>query len=164
MHDGISERGTTRSLNKEGKRGAIWAILYHSASSDENPQHDHYPEGETSWCGWQRDQAKGTDSYQHKSPLAPAVVAVIRPTFEALSADELLDRCLEGANQNQNESLKLLTRKTVNVLTMREKRRKSVPWKQDSKGEMTEDMRRTTTLKERAKLMFLEDFERHLHK
>ena len=30
---------------------------------------------------------------------------VIKPTFEALSADDLLDRCLEGANQNQNESL-----------------------------------------------------------
>jgi len=91
--------------NKEGMRRAIWAILYHSASSDENPQHDYCPEGETSWCGWQQDQAKGTDSYQHKSPLAPAVVEVIKPTFEALSANDLLDRCLEGANQNQNESL-----------------------------------------------------------
>ena len=30
---------------------------------------------------------------------------VIKPTFEVLSADELLDHCLEGANQNQNESL-----------------------------------------------------------
>lgn len=30
---------------------------------------------------------------------------VIKPTFETLSADDLLDRCLEGANQNQNESL-----------------------------------------------------------
>ena len=54
--------------NKEGMRRAIRAILYHSASSDKNPQHDHCPEGETSWCGWQRDQAKGTDSYQQKSP------------------------------------------------------------------------------------------------
>ena len=84
---------------------AIWAILYHSASSDENPQHDYSPEGETSWCGWQRDQAKGTDSYKHKSPLPSAVVEVIKPTCETLSADDLLDRCLEGANQNQNESL-----------------------------------------------------------
>ena len=37
--------------------------------------------------------------------MTPAVVEVIKPTFEALSADDLLDHCLEGANQNQNESL-----------------------------------------------------------
>lgn len=91
--------------NKEGIKRAIWAILYHSASSEDNPQHQYCPEGETSWCGWQRDQAKGTNDYKHKSPLAPAVVEVIKPTFEALSADELLERCLEGATQNQNESL-----------------------------------------------------------
>ena len=46
--------------NKEGMRAAIWAMLYHSASSDENPQHAFCPGGEDSWCGWQRDQAKGT--------------------------------------------------------------------------------------------------------
>lgn len=39
--------------DKEGMERAIWAILYHSASSDENPQHDYCLEGETSWCGWQ---------------------------------------------------------------------------------------------------------------
>ena len=91
--------------DKEGMERAIWAILYHSASSDENPQHNYCPEGETSWCGWQRDQKKGADSYKHKSPSPSAVVEVIKPTFETLSADDLLDRCLEGANQNQNESL-----------------------------------------------------------
>ena len=30
---------------------------------------------------------------------------VVKPIFEALTRDELLDRCLEGATQNQNESL-----------------------------------------------------------
>lgn len=83
--------------DKEGMKTAIWAILYHSASSDDDPQHDYCPEGETSWCGWQRDRAKGTHAYKHKSPLPPAVVEVVKPTFEALSTDELLDRCLEGA-------------------------------------------------------------------
>ena len=86
-------------------RSAVWAILYHSASSDEDLQHDYCPKGENSWCGWQRDVAKGVQTYKHKSPLAPAVVEVIKPVFEALSADELLDRCLEGATQNQNESI-----------------------------------------------------------
>lgn len=66
---------------KEGMRAATWAILYHSASSDENPQHDYCPEGEDSWCGWQRDQPKGSNSYKHRSPLAPAVLEVLKPTF-----------------------------------------------------------------------------------
>ena len=39
--------------DKEGMKTAIWSILYHSASSNDNPQHDYCPEGETSWCGWQ---------------------------------------------------------------------------------------------------------------
>ncbi|XP_078352971.1 uncharacterized protein LOC144637766 [Oculina patagonica] len=77
--------------DEEMKR-AIWAILYHSASSEDNPQHQYCPEGETSCCGWQRDQVKRTNDYKHKSPLAPAVVEVIK-------------MCLEGATQNQNESL-----------------------------------------------------------
>lgn len=89
--------------NKEGMRAAIWAILYHSASSDENPQHDYYPEGEDRWCGWQRDQTKGTNSYKHRSPLVPAVVEVISQLLKPIC--RRLDRCLEGANQNQNESL-----------------------------------------------------------
>ena len=52
--------------------------------------HDFCREGETSWCGWKRDIAKGTQEYMHKSPLPPAVAGVVKPTFEALSADELL--------------------------------------------------------------------------
>ena len=33
------------------------------------------------------------------------MVEVIKPVFEALSADDLLDHCLEGATQNQKESI-----------------------------------------------------------
>ncbi|KAL9984703.1 hypothetical protein ACROYT_G007029 [Oculina patagonica] len=59
--------------------------------------HQYCPEGETSWCGWQRDQAIESNDYKHKPPLTPAVDEVIKPTFKALSADELLERCFEGA-------------------------------------------------------------------
>lgn len=89
--------------DKEGMKSAIWAIFYHSTSSDDNPQHDYCPEGETSWCGWQRDRAKGTHAYKYKSPLAPAVVEVVKPTFEALSADELLDRTLSRRSYSKPE-------------------------------------------------------------
>lgn len=80
-------------------KSATWAILYHSASSDDNPKHDDCPEGKTSWCGWWRDRPKETHPYKHKSPYAPAVVEVVMPTFETLSA-ELLDHCLGGENQS----------------------------------------------------------------
>jgi len=60
--------------------------------------------------------------------------------------------------------LKLLTRKAVNARTMQEKSNESVPWKQDSKGGVTEGMRRNITLKESETLMFLEDVERHCRK
>lgn len=38
----------------------------------------------------------------------PGVQEVIKPTFETLSEDDLLDCCLKKANQNQNESLNSL--------------------------------------------------------
>jgi len=47
---------------------------------------------------------------------------------------------------------------------MQEKSNESVPWKQDSKGGVTEGMRRNITLKESETLMFLEDVERHCRK
>ena len=34
----------------EGMKKEVWAGLYHSASSDENPQHQNCTEGPNSWC------------------------------------------------------------------------------------------------------------------
>ena len=84
---------------------AVWAILYHTAPTDKNPRHKCCHEGKVSWCGWQRDKASSTKTYQHKTALPQAIVEVVKPIFEALIRDELLHRCLEGATQNQNESL-----------------------------------------------------------
>ena len=36
---------------------AIWASGCHWASSEEKPLHQFYPEGEDSWCGYQRMKA-----------------------------------------------------------------------------------------------------------
>lgn len=86
-------------------QNAVMAIWYHTKSTDENPDHDFCPPGEGSWCGFQRDVARGTSDYTHESPIPEAVADAIFPTFEALSAESLLSRCLHGGTQNQNEAI-----------------------------------------------------------
>ena len=36
-------------------KSAVFAALFHVASSAENVWHDHCPKGSSSWCGYQRD-------------------------------------------------------------------------------------------------------------
>ena len=66
------------------------------------------PPGENSWCRFQRDLAKGTSDYEHAHPLPGAVANAIHPVFEALSDEDLLQRCLHGGTQNRNEALNAL--------------------------------------------------------
>ena len=42
--------------------------------------------------------------YHHKPPLSQEVFKAIKPVYDDLSRDELLNRCLEGFTQNSNES------------------------------------------------------------
>ena len=49
--------------------------------------------------------ARGTSDYTHESPIPEAVADAIFPTFEALSEESLLSRCLPGGKQNQNEAI-----------------------------------------------------------
>ena len=92
----------------EEMKGAIMAIWNHIGSTDQDPQHELCPSGENSWCGYQKDLARGTKEYCHKHPLPKAICNTIRPIFEALSANKLLERCLHGNTQNANESLNAL--------------------------------------------------------
>lgn len=89
---------------------AIWATFDHKRSIDDNPHHEDCPEGNTSWCAWRRAEAIGTlDTFAHGKPsLSNAVLEVIRPIYESLTSDDLLERCLEAFTQNNNESLNLL--------------------------------------------------------
>ena len=89
-------------------QNAVMAIWYHSQSTDESPDHDLCPAGENSWCGFQRDLAKETSDYEHEHPLPKAVANAILPTFEALSDEALLARCLHWGTQNQNEAINAL--------------------------------------------------------
>ncbi|KYN14894.1 hypothetical protein ALC57_12886 [Trachymyrmex cornetzi] len=74
---------SVKNIKKE-----IWATLYHKLSTDENPQHGNCPQGAR---------------YKHKPALPIEVFNAIKPIYEDLSRDDLLERCLGGYTQNNNE-------------------------------------------------------------
>jgi hypothetical protein len=53
------------------------------------------------------DKANKTKEYKHGTGLPVDITVQLKPTFERLSDDGLLSRCLDGKTQNQNESLKV---------------------------------------------------------
>ncbi|KYN06620.1 hypothetical protein ALC62_02423 [Cyphomyrmex costatus] len=58
-------------------------------------------------CEFWNKKAKATntlDDYSHKSHLPELVFKAIKPIYEELSRDDLLNRCLGGFTQNNNES------------------------------------------------------------
>jgi len=84
---------------------AIMAILYHSISTDQNPQHEYCPTGPDTWCKYNKclTQRK-KNAFKHK-PLIPEEIGnIIKPIFEDLSKDDLLKKCAHGGTQNQNEA------------------------------------------------------------
>ena len=88
---------------------AIWATLKHKSSTDTNPQHDSCPPGDDSWCTWQKAKAQGKlAKYSHKPALSDDVLSEITPVYEDLSSENLLQRCIGGFTQNNNENLNAL--------------------------------------------------------
>lgn len=83
---------------------AIIAIVYHSISTDEKPQHSYCPDGSNSWCKYNKLSKLERKSFKHKNPIPKAVGTEILLIFEELSKDELLKKCLHGKTQNLNES------------------------------------------------------------
>lgn len=105
---GAAIRNNCDSL--EGMKNAIWATFYHQQSTDDNPQHHRCMSGENSWCRYQKALATtGVENFKHDyTPLPQDVIQAIKPIYEDLSKDELLERCLGGFTQNANESLNQL--------------------------------------------------------
>lgn len=80
---------------------AIKATLFHVASTDSDPQHHLFPDGDDSWCGYKREK----ETYQHKNGLPKCIVEEIQPIFDDLSKLELLKKCTNGLTQNVNQCL-----------------------------------------------------------
>ena len=67
----------------------------------------HCPEGDNSWCFWQRALSKKEDPGSHTDhETLPAVVAKqLVPVFNRLTNQSLLQHCARGQPQNSNEAL-----------------------------------------------------------
>ena len=100
---GIAIRANVGNL--AGMKKAIHASLMHCASSESRPLHDHCPAGSTSWCKYQKDRANRTKLYKHGPGLPLEVIAKLKTEYARLSEDSLLEKCLHGKTQNQNEAL-----------------------------------------------------------
>ena len=90
-------------------RKAVWAIYFHTRSTDSEPLHSFCPTGNESWCAYNKAVALGTlESFSHKITLPACIMDVIKPIFNDLSHPKLLSRCLGGKTQNNNESINSL--------------------------------------------------------
>ena len=105
VYYGLAIRRNHDSVEK--MKNAIWATYYHNNSTDENPQHVKCPSGENSWCEWQKAAAADAlESFKHSYTALPTdVLKAMKLIYEDLSKDALLQRCLGGFRQNNNESL-----------------------------------------------------------
>ena len=83
-YSGKAMRNNTN--NSEAMENSIMATWNHIRSTDENPHHHLCPSGEHSWCGFQKDIAKGTSDVCHMQPLPEAICDEILPVFKALSS------------------------------------------------------------------------------
>ena len=94
----------------EKMKNAIWETYYHYSSSNQKPQHQKCPSGEDSWCEWQKASAKKKlRTFKHSYNALPTdVLQAIKPIYDDLSIDALLEGCIGGFTQNNNESLNQL--------------------------------------------------------
>ena len=92
------------SNDKDGMHNAIWAIFKHMIRSDgESLKQQHYycPQTKDTWCKFWKEGAE----YHDEKRLPSAFQEELKPIFVRLSEDKLLERCLLGLTQNQNEAI-----------------------------------------------------------
>lgn len=99
VYYGLAIRRYSDSM--KNMKNAIWATFFHYSSTDENPHHKKCPSGADSWCEWQKAAAANAlDSFKHTySALPEDVLNAIKPIYEDLSKDALLERCVGGFTQ-----------------------------------------------------------------
>ncbi|XP_044313131.1 uncharacterized protein LOC123037265 [Drosophila rhopaloa] len=104
VYYGLAIRRNCHSV--ENMRNSIWATYYHYCSTDKNPKHENCPTGPESWCSWQRAAAANElSSFKHDyQTFTEDVAKALHLIYTDLSKKELLERCLGGFTQNNNES------------------------------------------------------------
>jgi len=76
-----------------------------SESESLDVQHKYCPKSSTSWCRFQTDKMNKTSTYDQSRCLPHVFRAELKPIFDRLASQDLLQRCLKGFTQNQNEAL-----------------------------------------------------------
>ena len=100
---GIAIRQNKNDLKK--MQAAVRATLFHVASSKENNWHyPHCPAGTNSWRKFHQDRVNGTSTYKPGPGLPLDIVMKLKPIFAELGDESLMEKCLHGKTQNQNES------------------------------------------------------------
>lgn len=100
-----------KNANKDvqSMKNSIMATLHHCVSTDENPKHAKCPVGKDSWCFYNRalseNKVPGPHKQFIKTPINVLVLNHIAATYQRLTDNKLLERCLRGQSQNANESL-----------------------------------------------------------
>ena len=93
--------------NPENMRKAIWASFLHCMSTDDKPQHQNCPQGQDSWCFYNKAKALGVTPPPHKQNVGIALVyhvaEAIKPISERMSQTSLLDKITHGKTQNAIE-------------------------------------------------------------
>ncbi|KAM7303206.1 hypothetical protein ISCGN_013186 [Ixodes scapularis] len=92
---------------------AIFASMFHMYSTDEEPRHVGCPDGEDSWCHYNRHKAleaagKPSAPRPHRLAFSKDVARELVPVYNRLSRKELLLRCSRMMTQNANESFNAL--------------------------------------------------------
>ena len=84
---------------------AIGAVVYHcSEANDPDARHMFCDKRQDTWCKYQKAKLEG--NVQIDKPSIPTLVREpVMPIFKDLSKPELLQTCLRGKTQNNNECL-----------------------------------------------------------
>ncbi|CAN8006086.1 unnamed protein product, partial [Ixodes hexagonus] len=92
---------------------AVLASLLHSYSTDAKPRHIACPDGEDSWCHYNRHQAlldagKPSAPQAHRPAFSEDIAKEVVPLYNRLAKADLLARCSRMQTQNANESYNAL--------------------------------------------------------
>ena len=91
-------------------KSAILGAFFHVASHVKKLpdgtviSNDHCERGVKSWCKFQQDISNKTTTYTSGPGLPEDIIKHVKPILADLSSDALLEKCLHGLTQNQNES------------------------------------------------------------
>lgn len=108
---GNAIRKNSTSVTK--MKNAIDAIVLHKSSTDDEPKHHLCPEGEDSWCQYNKCKAIGNPFGVHRPTPPKCVWKKIQDVFHDASKPELLENCTGGFTQNCNECFNSLFWKYV---------------------------------------------------